>query len=82
MIVFNAPYTFTSRDYRQYSSVADLHNSQFTILLSQVRDHPNLEDQVLVFMSPRNRVVRLYPQAPSVSFYNPSAWTTLKKQYC
>jgi hypothetical protein len=33
------------------------------ILLSQVRDSPNLEDQVPVFISPRNRVARLYPQA-------------------
>jgi hypothetical protein len=33
------------------------------ILLSQIRDFPNLEGQVLVFLSPRNRVARLYPQA-------------------
>jgi hypothetical protein len=33
------------------------------ILLSQIRDSPNLEDQVPVFVSPRNRVTRLYPQA-------------------
>jgi hypothetical protein len=33
------------------------------ILLSQIRDSPNLEGQVLVFISPRNRVARLYPQA-------------------
>jgi hypothetical protein len=31
------------------------------ILLSQIRDSPNLE--VLVFISPPNRVARLYPQA-------------------
>jgi hypothetical protein len=31
------------------------------ILLSQIRDSPNLEGQVLVFISPRNRVARLYP---------------------
>jgi hypothetical protein len=30
------------------------------ILLSQIRDSPNLEGQVPVFISPRNRVVRLY----------------------
>jgi hypothetical protein len=34
------------------------------ILLSQIRDSPKLEGQVPVFISPRNRVVRLYPQAP------------------
>jgi hypothetical protein len=33
------------------------------ILLSQIRDFPNLEGQVPVFISPRNRVARLYPQA-------------------
>jgi hypothetical protein len=32
------------------------------ILLSQIRDSPNLEDQVPVFISPRNRVTWLYPQ--------------------
>jgi hypothetical protein len=35
------------------------------ILLSQIRDSPNLEGQVPVFISPRNRVVLLYPQALS-----------------
>jgi hypothetical protein len=33
------------------------------ILLSQIRDSPNLEDQITVFISSRNRVARLYPQA-------------------
>jgi hypothetical protein len=33
------------------------------ILLSQIRDSPNLEGQVPVLISPRNRVARLYPQA-------------------
>jgi hypothetical protein len=33
------------------------------ILLSQIRDSPNLEGQVPIFLSPRNRVARLYPQA-------------------
>jgi hypothetical protein len=32
------------------------------ILRSQIRDYPNLEGQVPVFISPRNRVTRLYPQ--------------------
>jgi hypothetical protein len=32
-------------------------------VLSQIRDSPNLEGQVPVFTSPRNRVGRLYPQA-------------------
>jgi hypothetical protein len=33
------------------------------ILLSQIRDSPNLEGQVPVFISPRNRMALLYPQA-------------------
>jgi hypothetical protein len=33
------------------------------ILLSQIRDSPNLKGQVPVFVSPRKRVGRLYPQA-------------------
>jgi hypothetical protein len=33
------------------------------ILLSQIRDSRNLEGQVPVFLSPRNRVAQLYPQA-------------------
>jgi hypothetical protein len=33
------------------------------ILLSQVRDSSNLDGQVPVFISPRNRVARLYPHA-------------------
>jgi hypothetical protein len=32
------------------------------ILLSQIRDSPNLEVQVPVFISPSNRVAQLYPQ--------------------
>jgi hypothetical protein len=33
------------------------------ILLSQFRNSPNQEDQVPVFISPRNRVAQLNPQA-------------------
>jgi hypothetical protein len=33
------------------------------ILLSRIWDSPNLEGQVPVFISPRNRVAQLYPQA-------------------
>jgi hypothetical protein len=33
------------------------------ILQSQIRDSPNLEGQVLVFIYPRNRVAQLYLQA-------------------
>jgi hypothetical protein len=33
------------------------------ILLSQIRDSPNLEGQVPVFISPGNRAFQLYPQA-------------------
>jgi hypothetical protein len=33
------------------------------ILVSQNRDSPNLDGQVPLFISPRNRVAQLYPQA-------------------
>jgi hypothetical protein len=33
------------------------------ILLSQIRDFPKLQGQVSIFISPRNKVARLYPQA-------------------
>jgi hypothetical protein len=39
------------------------HGSESRILLSQIRESPNLEGQVPVFISPRNTVARLYPQA-------------------
>jgi hypothetical protein len=32
------------------------------ILLPQIRNSPNLEGHILVFISPRNRVARLYPR--------------------
>jgi hypothetical protein len=43
------------------------------ILLYQIRDSPNLEGRVLVFIFSRNRVAQLYPQAPgshSVASYD------------
>jgi hypothetical protein len=39
------------------------------ILLPQIWDYPNLEGQVPVFISPRNRVAQLYPQALSSHFF-------------
>jgi hypothetical protein len=33
------------------------------ILLSQIRDSPNMEGQVPIFISPRKRMAQLYPQA-------------------
>jgi hypothetical protein len=38
------------------------------ILLSQILDSPNLEGQVPVYISPRNRVAQLYPQALGLLF--------------
>jgi hypothetical protein len=38
------------------------------ILLSQIRDSPNLQGQAPVFISPRNKVAQLYPQAPDSLF--------------
>jgi hypothetical protein len=35
----------------------------YHILLSEIRDSPNLEGQISVFMSPWNKVAQFYPQA-------------------
>jgi hypothetical protein len=43
----------------RYNSLGTHHH----ILLSQIRDSPNLEGQIPVFISNRNRVAWLYPQA-------------------
>jgi hypothetical protein len=40
-----------------------LRKFEYHIILSQIRDFPNQEGQVPVFISPRNRVVWLYPEA-------------------
>jgi hypothetical protein len=42
---------------------AESRGSHDHILLSQIRDSPNLEGKVPVFISPRNGVAQLYPQA-------------------
>jgi hypothetical protein len=41
---------------------SEFHETHDHILLSQIRDSPNLEG-VTLFVSPRNRVARFYPQA-------------------
>jgi hypothetical protein len=41
------------------------------ILLSQIRDYPNLEGQVPEFISPRNRVAQLYHQTLGSIFVAP-----------
>jgi hypothetical protein len=42
---------------------SDSRGTHDQILLSQIRDSPELEGQVTVFISPRKRVARLHPQA-------------------
>jgi hypothetical protein len=42
---------------------SESHGTHDQILLSQIRDLPNLEGQVPVFISPRNSMAQLYPQA-------------------
>jgi hypothetical protein len=41
---------------------SESHGTHDHILLSQIRDSPNLEGEVPVFISPRNRVAQLYLQ--------------------
>jgi hypothetical protein len=42
---------------------SESHGTYDHILLSQIEDSPNLEGQVPVLISPRNRVAQLHPQA-------------------
>jgi hypothetical protein len=42
--------------------ILESHGTHDHILLSQIRDSPNLEGYVPVFISPRNSVAQLYPQ--------------------
>jgi hypothetical protein len=63
------------------------------ILLSQIRDSPNLEGQVTVFISSRDMVARIYPQALDSLFvasydsqgygarYISSGWTQQKTPF-
>jgi hypothetical protein len=56
---------FTSFDF----ATIFFYGTKSSVLLST----PNLEDQVPVFMSPSDRVARLYPQAPGslfIAFYD------------
>jgi hypothetical protein len=42
---------------------SESHRTRDHILVSQIRDSPNLEGQVPIFISLRNRVAQLYPKA-------------------
>jgi hypothetical protein len=43
--------------------VSESRGTHDLILLSQIRDSPNLEGQVAVFTSPRNKMAQFYQQA-------------------
>jgi hypothetical protein len=45
------------------ASASEFREIRDHFLLSQIRDSPNMEGQVPVFISPWNRVAQLYPQA-------------------
>jgi hypothetical protein len=48
---------------------AESHEIHDKALLSQFRDSPNLERQVPVYISHRNRVVQIYPQVLGSTFF-------------
>jgi hypothetical protein len=48
---------------RQHILGSESHGTHDHILLSQIGDSPNLEGEVHVFISPRNRAAQLYPKA-------------------
>jgi hypothetical protein len=58
---------------------SDSHGTHDHILLFQTRGSPNLEGQVSVFISPRNRVALLYPQALGSPFAaSTTRWATVE----
>jgi hypothetical protein len=50
------------------------HGNHDHILLSQIRDCPNLEGQVPVFIFPKERVAQLYPQTLGSFFVGSYVW--------
>jgi hypothetical protein len=52
-----------SESHRTHDHGSESHRTHDHLLLSQIQDSPNLVGHVPVFISPRNRVARLYPQA-------------------
>jgi hypothetical protein len=48
---------------------SESHGNHDHILQSQIRGSTNLEGQVPVFISPRNKVAQLYPQALDYQFF-------------
>jgi hypothetical protein len=72
-------FTYTQKETKRINAHStDIHAmSQFwtqdtavfvTIFYSEILDYLNLQGQVPVFISPRNRVAQLYPQAPGFLF--------------
>jgi hypothetical protein len=56
---------------------SESHRTHDHILLSQIWDSHNLDGQIPIFLSPRNRVAWLYPQALGslfVASYNTRLW--------
>jgi hypothetical protein len=56
------PFTIAAGPRQRSHSRIRVPGARDHILLSQIRDSPNLEGQVPIFVSPRNRVAQLYPQ--------------------
>jgi hypothetical protein len=56
-------FTFPTGPRQRSHSQSEPRGTHDYVLLSQIRDSPNLEGQVPVFMSPRNRVALLNSQA-------------------
>jgi hypothetical protein len=61
-------FTIASGLHRRSYSQARLPQDSWPLLMSQIRDSLNLEGQVPVFTSHRNRVAQLYPPDLSLSF--------------
>jgi hypothetical protein len=57
------PFTIADGSRQRVILESEFRGTHDHILLSQIRDSPNLEGQVPVFISPTNRMAQLYPQA-------------------
>jgi hypothetical protein len=61
-------FTITAGPRQRSHSQVRVRGSHDQILLSQIRDSPNLKRQVPIFITPKNRVAQLHPQALSSLF--------------
>jgi hypothetical protein len=60
--ILGLSFTIAAGPRRRSHSQIRVRRDTYHILLSEIRDSPNLEGQISIFISLRNRVAQLYPQ--------------------